>query len=53
MDNIQKLVDEAYEEGKKSYRNGKKRNSNPYNGINKDLQFDAWNEGYYNASQDD
>ena len=53
MIDLQKLVDEAYEEGKQAYKDGKNTEDNPYNGVNEDYQFDAWKEGYYNAAWDD
>ena len=53
MNELQKLVDEAYEEGKQAYKDGKNTKDNPYNVVNEDYQFDAWKEGYYNAMQDD
>ena len=49
MIDLQKLVDEAYEEGKQAYKDGKKSKYNPYDGVTEDYQFEAWEEGYYNS----
>ena len=53
MTDFQKFVDQAYEEGKQAYKDGKNTEDNPYNGVNEDYQYDAWKEGYYNAAWDD
>lgn len=53
MMTLQEAVDQAYQEGRDAYWSGKNTRDNPYNGVNEDHQWEAWKEGYYNASQDD
>lgn len=50
--NLQEMVDQAYQEGKDAFYDGKKSEDNPYNSVDEDHQWEAWNEGYYNASWD-
>jgi ribosome modulation factor len=47
---LQEKVDQAYQEGKDAFYDGKKSEDNPYNGVDEDHQREAWKEGYYNAS---
>jgi ribosome modulation factor len=51
--NLQEKVDQAYQEGKDAYFDGKKSENNPYTGVDEDHQWEAWNEGYNNAAWDD
>ena len=53
MTGLQERVDKAYEEGKMAYHDGLSSESNPYNGVDEDHEFEAWKEGYYNAQWDD
>jgi ribosome modulation factor len=50
---LQEKVDQAYQEGKDAYFNGKNTQDNPYTGINENHQWEAWKEGYYNAAWND
>lgn len=49
MSNLQRLVDDAYVQGKQAYKDSKKEGDNPYNVITEIYQFFAWKEGYYNS----
>lgn len=50
--NLQEKVDQAYQEGKDAFYDGKKSEDNPYMGVDEDYQWEAWKEGYYNAAWD-
>jgi ribosome modulation factor len=50
---LQEKVEQAYQEGKDAYFNGKNTQDNPYTGINENHQWEAWKEGYYNAAWND
>lgn len=50
---LQEKVDQAYQEGKDAYHADKTSEDNPYNSVDEDYQWEAWKEGYYNASMED
>ena len=50
---LQEKVDQAYQEGKDAFYDGKKSEDNPYTGVDEDHQWEAWKEGYYNVSMED
>lgn len=50
---LMEKVDQAYLEGKDAFYDGKTSEDNPYTGVDEEHQWEAWKEGYYNASWDD
>jgi hypothetical protein len=50
--NLQEKVDQAYQEGRDAFYDGKKSEDNPYMGVDEDYQWAAWKEGYYNAQHE-
>jgi hypothetical protein len=54
--NLQEKVDQAYQEGRDAFYDGKKKPEdnpyNPYNNKDENYLWLAWNEGYYNAQHE-